>query len=387
MSPEDKANMKSAFILVPPTTSHFLCLTDIACSSDASTLKHQQQRANTTGSKPETMNKSNGTLDGCETGGSIVYIVLSVVMSVEFILALPLNLSILYVFLFKFKFWKNNSLFLFNLVLADLLLLVCLPFKVYNFLTGVRKSGTNTVCKAMLFMLFLNRGASIAFLTVISMDRYFNVVHSGRKNFLKILKKSPHISVFIWILLLPLTIPTMLETFECCNSLGRAEEHTTMVLVTDILRETVFFTQILIPFGVLVFCTVQINNRLKKKTVGDKTKLRRAVFLMASVVLVFSVCFLPLTLSRMLLLIVRIRENQKAEDVVVMIYDTLMCLSYSDCLLDPLVYCFCRSKFKEVYLSTVLPSRFQRQSHEVDRTTSRDLVNSSIPPSKSTTEL
>lgn len=308
-------------------------------------------------------------------------------MSVEFVLALPLNLSILYVFLFKFKFWKNNSLFLFNLVLADLLLLVCLPFKVHNFLTGVRKSGTNSVCKAMLFMLFLNRGASIAFLTVISMDRYFNVVHSGRKNFLKILKKSPHISIFIWILLLPLTIPTMLESFECCNSLGRADNNTTMVLVTDILRESVFFTQILIPFGVLVFCTVRINNRLKRKTVGDKTKLRRAVFLMASVVLVFSVCFLPLTLSRMLLLIVRVCDYQQAEEVVVKIYDTLMCLSYTDCLLDPLVYCFCRSKFKEVYLSAVLPARFQRQSHEVDRSTSRDLVHSSVPPSKSTTEL
>ena len=319
----------------------------------------------------ETMN------DTCLTGDKALYTVLSLVMSVEFILALPLNLSVLYVFLFKFKFWKNNSLFLFNLVLADLLLLMCLPFKAYHFLNGQRQSEKDSVCKAMLFMLFLNRGASIAFLTVISMDRYFNVVHSGRENFLKILKKSPQISILIWILLLPLALPTMSETFKCCNSFGRAENHTRYTKIADALRETVFFTQILIPFGVLVFCTVQITNRLKRKTVGDKTKLRRAVFLVASVVLVFSVCFLPLTLSRMILLIVRVYEKQEAEEIVVKIYDTLMCLSYSDCLLDPLVYCFCSSKFKEVYMSTVCPSWFLRQRLDTQRTASRDPVHSS----------
>ncbi|XP_041951325.1 12-(S)-hydroxy-5,8,10,14-eicosatetraenoic acid receptor-like [Alosa sapidissima] len=324
------------------------------------------------------VNGTNNGTDHCNTESKL-YIFLSVVVSAEFILALPLNLSVLYVFIFKFKFWKNNSLFLFNLVLADLLLLICLPFKVCNFVTGMRKSDDNIICKAMLFMLFLNRGASIAFLTIISVDRYFNVVHSGRKNFLKILKKSPHISILIWLLLLPLTIPTMLETFECCNSFGRAENHTLMTQVADFLRETVFFTQILIPFSVLVFCTVQINNRLRRKTVGDKTKLRRAVFLMASVMLVFTLCFLPLAVSRMILLIVRVREDAVAEKVVVQIYDALMCLSYSDCLLDPLVYCFCCSKFKEVYLSSVLPSRVKRQTHEGERSVSRDLVNSSIP--------
>ncbi|KAL2081959.1 hypothetical protein ACEWY4_021777 [Coilia grayii] len=320
----------------------------------------------------------NNSTDHCMTGDTKLYIGLSLVMSVEFFFALPLNLSVLYVFLFKFKFWKNNSLFLFNLVLADFLLLICLPFKVYHFLTGFRQSQDDNICKAMLFMLFLNRGASIAFLTVISVDRYLNVVHPGKKNCLKILQKSPHISILIWLLLLPLTVPTMLHTFDCCNSFGRANG-TKENVVADTLREAVFFTQILIPFGVLVFCTVQITTKLKRKTVGDHTKLRKAVFLVASVVLVFAVCFLPLTLSRMILLIVRVHDDQEAEKIVVKIYDALMCLSYSDCLLDPLVYCFCRSKFKEVYMSTVLPTRFLNQRNDNQRTASRDLVHSSQP--------
>ncbi|XP_030626631.1 12-(S)-hydroxy-5,8,10,14-eicosatetraenoic acid receptor-like [Chanos chanos] len=301
------------------------------------------------------MEPNKTTEDNCTTPNLPLYSFYSSVMIVEFILAVPLNLTVLYLFIFKLKFWKSNTnnIFLFNLVLADLLLLICLPVKAYHYQTGERRSKNDVVCKAMLFMLFLNRGASIAFLTVTSIDRYFNVVHPGKKNFLKILKKSPHISILIWVMLLPLTIPTMLKTFECCNSLGREDDGLLDVL-TDIFREVVFFTQILIPFGVLVFCTAQIVNRLKKKTVGDKTKLRRAVFLVSSVVFVFSFCFLPCTISRMVLLSLRVKQHSDAEEIAVQVYDGLMCLSYIDCLLDPLVYCLSSTKFKSLYVSTFL---------------------------------
>ena len=139
-------------------------------------------------------------------------------------------------FLFRYKFWKNKSIFLFNIVVADFLLVACLPAKAYHFQHGLRRSKSNVVCKMLLFMLFLNRGASIAFLITLSIDRYFNVVHLGRRNFVKVLKKSPQISIIIWLLLLPLTIPTMLRTFECCNSHGRKIE-TASHDVTDTLRE------------------------------------------------------------------------------------------------------------------------------------------------------
>lgn len=122
------------------------------------------------------------------------------------------------------------------------------------------------------------------------------------------------------------------------------------------MREVVFFTQILIPFVVLVYCTVHITNRLRKKTVGDRTKLRRAVFLVTSVMVVFSFCFLPCTIARMILLIARVQEWPEAhEDKAAVFFDGLMVLSYMDCLLDPLVYCFCSTKFKALYLSNYFP--------------------------------
>lgn len=125
--------------------------------------------------------------------------------------------------------------------------------------------------------------------------------------------------------------------------------------------KVVFFSQIIIPFIILVYCTVHIVNRLRKKTVGEKTKLRRAVCVVMSVVVVFSICFLPCAIARAVLLSVRLQQWQVAEDVVVQVYDSLMVLSYLDCLLDPLVYCFCNSGFKDAYVSTFCPAFLQER--------------------------
>ncbi|XP_062320545.1 12-(S)-hydroxy-5,8,10,14-eicosatetraenoic acid receptor-like [Osmerus eperlanus] len=317
--------------------------------------------------------------EDCETTSRALYNFCAAVMIIIFLLAIPLNISILHLFIVKLKFWKSNTnnVFLFNLVLADILLLFCLPVKAYNFIHSGRYSENDVVCKAMLFILFLNRGASIAFLTVISIDRYFNVVDPGRKNLLKALKKSPQISILIWLLLLTLTIPAMLKPFECCNShksysysynATEKREDTVVKDVVDSLREVVFFTQILIPFIILLYCTVRIVNRLKRKTVGDKTKLRRAMFLVSLVMVLFSVCFLPCTAARIVLLVARVQAwKQLSEETAVQVFDGVMVLSFINCLLDPLVYCFCSTKFKNIYLGNYFPCLLKK--HALDNST------------------
>ncbi|XP_077409430.1 12-(S)-hydroxy-5,8,10,14-eicosatetraenoic acid receptor-like [Vanacampus margaritifer] len=315
---------------------------------------------------------ADNNLHHCNISNARTYNVLSGIITGQFLLGLPLNLSVLYIFIFRFKFWKNKSVFLFNIVAADFLLVACLPAKVYNYQLGQRRSPNHWMCKAMLFMLFLNRGASIAFLVILSLDRYFNVVYLGRRNYVKVLKKSPEISGVIWLLLLPLTIPTMVKTFECCNSHGRDDND-----IADTFREVVFFSQIIIPFIILLYCTVRIVHRLKKKTVGEKAKLRRAMCVVVAVAVIFSVCFLPCAVARAALLFVRLKEWQEAEDVVVQVYDALMVLSFMDCLLDPMVYCFCHSGFKDAYLDVFCPAFLHKKLRKAETTTTTTTTTTS----------
>lgn len=292
-----------------------------------------------------------------------LYIFYSSVVVLEFILGLLLNITVIHLFIFKLKFWKSKTIdiFRFNLVLADILLLIGLPVKAYNF---QQCSEQKVVCKAQLFLQFLNRGASIAFLTVISIYRYFREVHPGKRKVLRILKRSPQISVFIWVLLGILTIPAMLQSFIRCNSSEKDEELTTIVL----LREIVFFTQIFIPFFVLVYCSIRIIKRLKQKSVGNKTKLWRAT----SVVLVFAVCFLPYAFTRAVQLKISGLVMKEEKVAVVKLYDGLVCLSYLNCLLDPILYCLSSSKFKKLYISMYLPFLLKKEQPESSEDTAED---------------
>lgn len=295
-----------------------------------------------------------------------LYIFYSSVVVVEFILGLLLNITVIHLFVFKLKFWKSKTIdiFRFNLVLADILLLIGLPVKAYNF---QQCSEQKVVCKVQLFLQFLNRGASIAFLTVIFIYRYFSVVHPEKRKDLRILKKSPQISVFIWVLLGILTIPAMLQSFIRCNSSEKDEELSTIVL----LREIVFFTQIFIPFFVLVYCSIRIIRRLKQKSVGDKTKLRKA-FLVTSMVLVFAICFLPYAITRAVQLKTNGPVMTEEKVTVVKLYDGLICLSYLNCLLDPILYCLSSSKFKKLYISMYLPFLLEEQQPESSEDTADD---------------
>ncbi|KAI7800151.1 12-(S)-hydroxy-5,8,10,14-eicosatetraenoic acid receptor [Triplophysa rosa] len=287
-----------------------------------------------------------------------LYIFYSSVVGLEFVLGLLLNITVIHVFIFKLKFWKSKTIyiFLFNLVLADILLLIGLPVKAYNF---QQCSENKVVCKVQLFLQFLNRGASIAFLTVVSIYRYYSVVHPEKRNVLRILNRSPQISVLIWVLLGILTIPAMMQSFINCNS-NETDELTTAV----ILREIVFFTQIFIPFFVLVYCSLRIINRLKQTTVGDKTKLKRAMILVTGVVLVFALCFLPYAFTRAVHLqrIGNVMPEEKR--TVGKLYDGFVCLSYLNCLLDPILYCLSSTKFKKLYVSIYFPSRVEKEPTE-----------------------
>ncbi|XP_030577819.1 12-(S)-hydroxy-5,8,10,14-eicosatetraenoic acid receptor-like [Archocentrus centrarchus] len=295
------------------------------------------------------------------------------VVIINFILTLPLSAPVIHLFIFMFMFWKpnTNQIFLFNRVLADFLRLNCSKKSITSS-RGEQRSISEIISKAMLFMLFLNGGASISFLTV-QYNPNFHLLSPGRRNCVKVFKKSPQISVIIWILLLPLTIPTMVTTFECCNSHGRKNE-TYFHDVTDTFREIVFFSQIIIPYIILVYCTVCIVKRLRKKTVGERAKLRRAVWLVISIVVIFSICFLPCTIARAVLLYV-----QDVENTAVQVYDALMVLSYSDCLLDLMVYCFCNSGFKDIYISTVCPAFFQKRWINPDSGTKKTTYTTIAP--------
>ena len=103
-----------------------------------------------------------------QMGGAIVSPVLTV------ILGLLGNIVALWIFCFKLKAWNPNNLFLFNLVIADFLILMSLPLRIDDLIRGHWVFGDG-LCKISLFLMYSNRSASIALMTVVAIYRYFKV--------------------------------------------------------------------------------------------------------------------------------------------------------------------------------------------------------------------
>lgn len=116
-----------------------------------------------------------GGARGCPPVGiQLEGLILPPVLMVDVILGFLGNVGALWIFCFKLKSWNPNNLFLFNLVIADFLALVSLPLRIDALLRRQWLFG-DVMCRLNLFLMFSNRSASIALMTVVAVYRYFKV--------------------------------------------------------------------------------------------------------------------------------------------------------------------------------------------------------------------
>lgn len=116
-----------------------------------------------------------GGVGGCPPVGiQLEGLILPPILVVDVVLGLLGNVVALWIFCCKLNSWNPNSLFLFNLVIADFLALVSLPLRIDALLRRQWVFG-DVMCRINLFLMFSNRSASIALMTVVAIYRYFKV--------------------------------------------------------------------------------------------------------------------------------------------------------------------------------------------------------------------
>lgn len=127
------------------------------------------------GTLPTAAPGGGGGTGGCPPVGiQLEGLILPPVLTIDVVLGLLGNLVALWIFCFKLKTWNPNTLFLFNLVIADFLALVSLPLRIDALLRRHWVFGDG-LCRINLFLMFSNRTASIALMTVVAIYRYFKV--------------------------------------------------------------------------------------------------------------------------------------------------------------------------------------------------------------------
>lgn len=257
------------------------------------------------------------------------------------------NAMALWTFFFRLKVWKPYAVYLLNLVLADLLLAACLPFHAAFYLSHKRWDPGHAPCQALLFLRALCRGAGLAFLTAVTLDRYLRVVHSRLRVNALSLRAAWGISGLVWLLMAGLTHQSaFLSEAECPSSEPREESS-----FRRLWQEALFFVQFILPFGLILFCSAGILRTLRKRLrePDKQPKLRRARALVGAVGVLFALCFLPCFVARVLLAASRGARSCGLLTAAVHAADVTGSLTYMQGVLNPVVYCFSSPAFRHSY--------------------------------------
>ncbi|XP_020512365.1 C-X-C chemokine receptor type 3 [Labrus bergylta] len=306
-------------------------------------------------------NNSYGDEDGCCDGGDVCdlnegrqfeAVFIPVLYSVAFVVGVLGNGVLLGVLARSRKVWSVTDNFILHLGVADVLLLLTLPFWAAQAYQEQGWTFGTPLCKITGAVFTINFYCGIFLLACISLDRYLSIVHATQMYS----RRNPwvvHISCLaVWLFSLLLSIPDWIfleaavndrrEKTECVREYFKLGVKVgDWRLASRLLYHTVGF---LLPSAILIFCYTCILRQLKCGAKGSLQK-QKAFRVIVSVVVVFFICWTPYNIT---LFVDTLHSDptcgvsmslQKAKTVT-------STLGYLHCSLNPILYAFVGVKFR-----------------------------------------
>ncbi|NWH70306.1 GPR55 protein, partial [Piaya cayana] len=261
-----------------------------------------------------------------------------------FILGLVLNTLALSVFCCFWKKQTKTSVYMINLALADVLLLLSLPLKLYYSVA----EAPGLLCSFIESLYFVNTYGSIFIIVCITVDRYICIRYpfEGRAN--QSFKWAVLICCFIWAVTWLCSSPMYVfhkkDYFKCFNNMSEKAWSTPTIVSVEIFG-------FLIPLAVMVFCSAQniwilLNHKSQSKKKAESSGSLRVIIIN---LVVFLVCFTPFHLAICLQCLVRqhVIVDCSLKQTISLFIQVSMTLANLNCCLDAIFYYFAAKEFRE----------------------------------------
>ncbi|XP_010882916.1 G-protein coupled receptor 20 [Esox lucius] len=274
-----------------------------------------------------------------------LWIALVVVNTVIFMVGMVLNTLALYVFCFRTKPKTTSVIYTINLAVTDLLVNLSLPTRIILYYSGGKCLNCSYV---HIFSYFVNMYCSILFLTSICVDRYLAIVQVEASRKWRNPAVAKGVCVLIWLFAIVVTYSFLTTAFRhagCC--------------ISKLVALTVF--EFFLPFVVIVAFTVRIMCALSHSSLMQQSRERRmrAVQLLTTVLVIFTVCFTPFHVRQVLVYFYPDMSHQ------VIVYHVTVTLSSLNSCMDPVVYCFITNNFQSTMRSFFRKEEVEQTSGDV----------------------
>nr|AAU26067.1 ORL1-like opioid receptor [Taricha granulosa] len=287
----------------------------------------------------------------------IVYLIVCV-------LGLVGNCAVMFVIVRYTKMKTATNIYIFNLALADALVLVTLPFQGTDTFLGFWPFG-NVLCKIAIAIDYYNMFTSTFTLTMMSVDRYIAICHPVKALDIRTPHKAKIINVCIWALASVIGVPVMVmgsaemenNEVECLVQIPVPEDYW-----DPVFGICVFVFSFVIPVFIITICYSLMIRRLKNVRVlsGSKEKdrnLRRITRLVLVVVAVFVICWTPIQIF----VLVQCLGAKPDSEAKVVILHFCIALGYVNSSLNPILYAFLDENFKACFRKFCFPAAFRSE--------------------------
>nr|XP_020663378.1 putative P2Y purinoceptor 10 isoform X1 [Pogona vitticeps] len=295
--------------------------------------------------------QSTSATENCGPGQDFQHSLYAATYTIIFIPGLLANSVALWI-LCRFVGKQNKTvLFMVNLAVADFIHVLSLPLRIYYYI-NYRWPFGRFLCQFCFYLKYLNMYASICFLTCISVQRYFFLLHPFKA---KDWKRRYDVAVCfaVWVVVgaACLSFP-LLRSFDspetCFTELSvKKIGSKTNSIVAVMMAEVVGF---FVPLTVVVYCTWKTKASLQERQIPHQSTMekQKALRMVATCAIVFFVCFTPYHIVFFFFMMVK--ENVIKDCTIGrhILYLHPFCLSLAsfNCCLDPILYFFMTSEFQ-----------------------------------------
>ncbi|XP_062867064.1 G protein-coupled receptor 34 like [Trichomycterus rosablanca] len=261
------------------------------------------------------------------------------------------------IFVFFLRRHADSSMVVYmrHLALADSLLFLCLPLRIYYH----NKEGPFFLCKIVGVFFYINMYASISFLSLISLDRYLKVVKAVWVFRLQKTLWSRIASYTVWAILVlgtSLFFVSNKQEHPCDKICFHFHDKGQLAGGINLFVVALFVVFFL---GIMFF---YVNIALKLKTMemnkGDTNAQNRKKHLVMKtfvVPVIFTLCFLPYHLVRVPYVLAQmnvIQDLNRKQQLHHWNEITLLISTLNSCL-DPIIYYFLSSMYRKTILCAI----------------------------------
>ncbi|XP_053854597.1 platelet-activating factor receptor [Vidua macroura] len=327
----------------------------------------------------------------CHIDSEFRYSLFTVFYSIIFILGFVANCYVLWIFSHIYPTKKLNEIkiFMVNLTVADLLFLITMPMWIVYYHHHGDWIMPDFLCNVAGCLFFVNTYTSVAFLMVITYNRYQAVTNPIKAAQLTTQRRGIYLSAAIWIIIVGSSLYYLFDNntnqeevgsrnFTRCFERYDTTSGVSAVLAIHVIICILFYIIFLLILGwnVVIIRTLFSKSVHPQKSAHVK---QRALWMVCTVLSVFIISFVPHHIVHLPWTLTVLeqwkKENCQLRQQLNDAHQVTLCLLSTNCVLDPIIYCFLTKKFQK-HVSENLKS--MKGSRKCSRQTTDTMIEGTI---------